>query len=149
MSYFRAVLVLAVMPGSAFAHKMEMTATVGHPDPGIVRVEAAYEFGDPAEAAVVKLHSAAGAEVAHGTTDAAGVCVLPRPPAGEYLITVDDGGGHRETLWISVPMSPAEIVAAESAKRNRWAMSAVGLGVIAGLTVGGRRLARKPPISTK
>jgi hypothetical protein len=124
---------------------MDVLAKAGHPDPAAVYVEAGYEYGDPAPDATVTLTNEVGSEVARGTTNERGVCSLPRPPAGTYTVTVDDGAGHRETLTLPVPMSESEIAAVASAKRNRWLASAGGLAAIAGLTLAARRVARKTP----
>ena len=112
-------------------------------DGATVRVVAGYEGDEPAEAAKVTLTDAAGAVVAEGTTDAKGLCVLPRPKAGAYQLAVDDGAGHRAELTLPVPESEAEVTA-RTERRNRWLMAAVGLAAIAGGTAVARLLRRKP-----
>jgi hypothetical protein len=125
-----AVTALLLAPSAALAHKMLVVATVT----GTIRVEVHYEDKTPAEEATVTLKDEAGAVVAEGVTDAAGVCVLPRPKPGAYTIVADDGGGHRrrEPLVIPDESAPAE---ARTALGDRWLMTAVGLAVIAAGTL--------------
>jgi hypothetical protein len=130
---------LLLAPASASAHRMEVEATADGPT---IRVVAKYEGGDPADGARVTLTDAAGAVAAEGRTDAAGLCVLPRPRAGAYTLVVDDGGGHRVELALPIPESEAEVTA-RTDRRNRWLMAALGLAAIAGGTVVVRRLLRR------
>lgn len=131
---------LLLAPAVAQAHKMEVEART---DGAAVWVVAGYEGDEPAEGAKVTLADAAGAAVAEGTTDATGLCVLPRPKAGTYQLAVDDGAGHRAELTLPVPESEAEVTA-RTERRNRWLMTAVGLAAIAGGTAMARLLRRKP-----
>ncbi|HET6574038.1 MAG TPA: SpaA isopeptide-forming pilin-related protein [Fimbriiglobus sp.] len=135
-----AVVGLLLAPAVAEAHKMEVEART---DGVTVRVVAGYEGDEPTEGATVTLTDAAGAVVAEGTTDAKGLCVLPRPKAGTYQLAVDDGAGHRAELALPVPESEAEVTA-RTERRNRWLMAAVGLAAIAGGTAVARLLRRKP-----
>ncbi len=131
---------LLLAPASASAHSMLVEAKTDGPT---VRVTARYEGDDPADGARVTLTDAAGAVVAEGTIDGAGLCVLPRPKAGAYTLVVDDGAGHRVELALPIPESEAEITA-RTDRRNRWLMAAVGLAVIAGLTATAWLWRRKP-----
>lgn len=139
-----AVAGLLLAPTAARAHKMEVEART---DGAAVRVIAGYEGDEPAEGAKVTLSDATGAVVSEGTTDAKGLCVLPRPKAGTYQIAVDDGTGHRAELTLPVPESEAEITA-RTERRNRWLMTALGLAAIAGGTAVARLLRRKPHPTT-
>lgn len=140
-----AAAVAMAAPSAASAHAMEVSAKVGPPHPNQVRVDAGYEYGDPADGATVTLTDAADTEIARGKTGADGACLLPRPKAGLYKVTVDDGAGHRESVLLDVPASEGELAAAATAKRNRWLMAATGLAAIAGMTVLARKfLAAKP-----
>lgn len=135
---------LLLAPAVAQAHKMEVEAKT---DGATVRVVAGYEGDEPTEGAKVTLAGAAGAVVAEGTTDAKGLCVLPRPKAGVYRLAVDDGAGHRAELTLPVPESEAEVTA-RTERRNRWLMGALGLAAIAGGTAVARLLRRKPHPTT-
>jgi hypothetical protein len=142
----RLTILLAVLlaPSAARAHRMDVTAAIPSSAPATVRVEAGYEGDDPAQEATVRLLDGAGRVVADGTTDERGVCVLPRPSAGAYTVRVDDGQGHRAEVVLTVPSSETELAEARTGQRNRWAMTAAGLAVIAGGTVLARWLFRKP-----
>jgi hypothetical protein len=131
---------LLLAPAVARAHKMEVEAKT---DGATVRVVAGYEGDEPAEGAKVTLTDAAGAVMTEGTTDAKGLCVLPRPRAGTYRLVVDDGAGHRAELALPVPESEAEVTA-RTERRSRWLMAALGLAAIAGGTAVARLLRRKP-----
>lgn len=137
----RILVVLAAVlaaPSAAFAHRLLVTATAG---PTEVLVAVRYEGGEEGEPGTkVTLSDAAGSVVASAVTDAAGTCRLPRPAPGTYTLAADDGAGHREAVPFAIA---ADSVAAGSAERNRWLMSAVGLAVIAGVTWFARRLLRR------
>jgi hypothetical protein len=134
------VVLAAVLaaPPAAFAHRLLLAATAG---PAEVQVKVTYDDGEPGDVGTkVTLTDAAGAVVAAVKTDDAGVCRFPRPKPGTYTLTADDGAGHRATIPLVVADEP---VAAGSAERNRWLMSAVGLAVIAGGTALARWLLRR------
>ncbi|HVK16000.1 MAG TPA: SpaA isopeptide-forming pilin-related protein [Fimbriiglobus sp.] len=141
-SHLAAVAIIGLLfaPTVARAHKLEIEAKT---DGAAVRVVAGYEGDEPAEGAKVTLTDAAGAVAAEGTTDAKGLCVLPRPKAGTYQLAVDDGAGHRAELTLPVPESEAEVTA-RTEQRNRWLMATLGLAAIAGGTAVTRLLRRKP-----
>lgn len=133
--------ILVVAPSAALAHKMELraTPTADHR----LRVEAAYEGGDPSDDAIVTLTDAAGAIIAEGTTDADGVCILPQPPEGTYTLTADDGAGHRAQVSLSIPWTEIPCDTRWATIRY-WSTTLLGLAIIAGLTLLARRLMRKP-----
>ena len=129
-------------PADAFAHRMMIEAKVD----GEVKIVVGYEDETPAEQASVKLQDAAKAVVAEATTDGRGVCTFARPRPGKYLLIVEDDTGHRATLELDIPGSSEVAVETATAPRNRWAMGALGIGVIlVGSVVGRRFLARKSP----
>ena len=115
--------VLAVLLGAspAFAHKLTVTVT---PAGDRLRVVAAYDGGDPADGATAVLRDAAGVELGRVTLDADGAGELPRP-AGEWVLTVDDGAGHRASLRGEGPG-----VGGSGSVMNRWLAVTVGLLLI-------------------
>jgi hypothetical protein len=130
---------LLVAPSAAYAHKMELRATPAADHR--LRVEVTYEGGDPSDGTPVTLADAAGTTVAEATTDIDGVCFLPQPPDGTYTLTADDGAGHRAELTLT---NTTEGATTQTASRDRWLMTLLGLALIAGLTLLARRLMRKP-----
>jgi hypothetical protein len=135
-----AAVIVGLAPAAALAHRMEAVATA---DAAVLRVEVGYDDFTPSEGAEVTVTDAAGVVVASGTTDENGVCMFPRPPAGTYRVTVNDHAGHKTTLMLTLPESEAELISASTEKRNRWLMTAAGLGLIAVFTLALRRVTRK------
>jgi hypothetical protein len=144
-------LVVLTQHSAAFAHKLELVAKypIGRP---VVRVEVGFEGDEPAEGARVRLLDAAGAVVAEGTSDAHGVCELPRPAPGEYTLVANDGDGHQAKLAVVVPphtnLEPVE-VGRRSSLAGRVISALVGVGLIAlaavALILFLKRRARTPP----
>ncbi len=127
-------------PADAFAHRMMLEAKVD----GEVKIVVGYEDETPAEGATVRLRNAANVVVAEATTDETGTCTFARPSPGKYLLIAEDDTGHRATLELDLPGRAEDVVETATAPRNRWAMGAVGVGVILlGSFVGRRFLARK------
>jgi hypothetical protein len=126
-----AVAGVLLAPAAVSAHRLEVEARA---EGDTIRVVAWYEGDEPAEGATVTLTDAAGTVAAGGTTDAAGLCLLPRPGAGEYALVVDDGAGHRAKLMLVLSANEQEMAEARTERRNRWLMAAIGLAVIAGAT---------------
>lgn len=133
-----AALVLAATP--AFAHKMLVSVTVTD---RAVHVSASYEGGEfvPAGARVV-LRDNAGTVLAEASSDETGECRLPRPAPGIYSVSVDDRQGHLQKETIVVREHDAS--EAHTSRSNRWLMAALGVGLIAGITVAVMRI-KKPP----
>jgi hypothetical protein len=125
-----------------------------------VEVEAFYDDDTPAGNARVAVRDGAGKRIADGRTDAQGRWTFDRPPAGQYEVAVDAGGGHRKTVKISVPAAapaggetpagnsgpgestatpPGEVVSEGPTRgeftRTRWLNVGIGLGAIALFTV--------------
>lgn len=135
-------------PAAALAHRMDVEARITEAEPAVVRVEAGYEATEPAQEAKVTITDPTGATVAEGMTDDRGVCRLPRPAAGTYTVTVDDGAGHRTSVRLTVPENESDTAVARTTPPNKWAMTAAGLVVIGGAAVIARRVLRKSPAST-
>jgi hypothetical protein len=111
-----------------------------------VKVVVGYEDETPAERASVTLRNAAMVVVTEAATDEKGVCAFARPQPGTYLLVAEDDTGHRATLDLVVPGTPDAVLETATPPRNRWAMGALGMGVILlGSVVGRRFLARKSP----
>jgi uncharacterized GH25 family protein len=127
-------------PANAFAHRMMIEAKVE----AEVKVVVGYEDETPSEQASVKIQNAAKVTIAEATTDEKGVCTFARPKPGKYLLIAEDDTGHRATLELDIPGSPEEVVEVATPTQNRWAMGALGVGVIMlGSFVGRRLLSRK------
>ena len=145
-----AAIALAVAVGGqteAIAHKLEVKAVVSPPaagEPAFVTVEAWYEFGDAVEGTAT-LTGPDGAELGRAalTSDVESVRIpMPNPTPGTYTVTVDDGAGHRSRVSFTLSVdTPTASGVTET--RNRWLMGGLGLAVIAGLTVAGRKIARR------
>lgn len=100
-----AVTVAGLTPRGAAAHDLRAKVTVL---PDAIRVEAGFDDDTPAEGARVRVTAAAGGrEVAAGTTDERGVCLLPALPEGEYTATVE-GLGHRDAVTFRVGCASGE-----------------------------------------
>lgn len=135
-----ALLVFGLHPSSAFAHKMEVQAVfqpAADGQPARIDVEAWYEFGETASGKAI-LSGGEGQELATAELDAEkGTCTFPlaQPAPGAYKITVDDGAGHRSWVILTIAADDPSVVAVQTEQRNRWLMGAIGLGLIAGITV--------------
>jgi hypothetical protein len=103
-----------------------------------VRVRVSFDGEDDLRGKVtVKLLDAAGAVVGQAEPDTQGGCSFPRPKPGAYrVVAEDDGFGHRAERAFEVKGGAEETVAAEP-DRPRGLMVAVGLGVVAALTLVG------------
>lgn len=104
-------------------------------------VEAFYDNEIPAENAKVKLlHQQK--TLAEATTDDRGMCSLAIPPAGDYLLDISAGGGHRTEVTFTIA---AETVATAGdtktgVSQQRWWGATAGLLIIVVATVLGRRV---------
>jgi hypothetical protein len=104
-------------------------------------VEAFYDNDIPAENAKVKLLQQQKT-LAEVTTDDRGMCTLAIPPAGDYLLEINAGGGHRTEVTFTIG---AEAVAAAGdtkadVSNQRWWGTTVGVLIIVIATVLGRRV---------
>lgn len=138
-----ALALLLLAPAIAAAHGLSVEATL---TAGRVTIVAAYDTGEPAAGARVTV-SRDGVEVAVGVADDRGEYAFAAPPAGVYGIKVDDGQGHRTRARLTIPETPDGRAVADGAGRTtglgRWLRIAGGLGVVALLTLIGRRVLRR------
>lgn len=118
-----AVLVVVLLPTSAFAHKLTVTVA---PAGDRLRVAAAYDGGNPADGATAVVRDATGAELGRAVLNLEGTGELPQPP-GEWLVTVDDGAGHRASV-----RGQGSGVESEGFGLNRWLAVGAGLLLIGG-----------------
>lgn len=104
-------------------------------------VEAFYDNDIPAEKAKVILKQQQNTLV-EATTDERGMCSLTIPPAGDYLLDISAGGGHRTEVAFTIA---AESVATAGDNKTdvsnqRWWGATAGLLIIVIATVLGRRM---------
>ncbi|HMO35608.1 MAG TPA: carboxypeptidase-like regulatory domain-containing protein [Gemmatales bacterium] len=108
-----------------------------------LQIEAWYDNETPAENAVVSLFLK-NKQLQQSRTDERGICTLTIPPAGDYRVQVEAGGGHRTELVFSIAM---EILAddsdsKETVSNRRWWGMLLGIAIIGMATALGRRLLR-------
>lgn len=120
-----ALLVLLITAPAAFGHKLAVTVQPLS-DPRRLEVTAVYDGGDPSDGATAVIRDASGAEVGRTTLDSNGVGILPWP-TDEWVVTVDDGAGHRTTVRFDRP--------SRGVSPNRWLMLLAGLLLIGGWTL--------------
>lgn len=147
--FLPALVVVLVLPAAAAAHGLGVEAKL---KAGTLSVEAYFDDDTPAADAKVTVEDESKAVVAEGTTDAKGVwsCAAPKP--GKYAVRVDAGDGHKSKATVTVPgaVPPADepVVVSDGPTRaaftgpQKWAMAAVGVGLIAGGSVIARRVTR-------
>ena len=146
MSALRAALLVLTLAGPAWAHRLNVEATL---EAGRVTVLVYFSDGATPEGAEV-VASRDGVEVARGRTDARGTWSFAPTAAGKHLLEVTEPGLHRGKVEVEVPAlapvaapSSATPVPATSAIRVEpppggvdWVGSAAGLAVIAALALG-------------
>ena len=135
------VCLLLAGAGPAFAHRLIVDPT---PVGDRLRVEAYYEDDTPAQYAKVTV-VVDGRTVAEGQTDDRGVWTCPRPAPGTYTVRVaDHGHAGKETVVIPDPNASPLAVSADpdppredrsERTRTPWGRLAIGLAIIAGLTL--------------
>ncbi|HJZ93588.1 MAG TPA: carboxypeptidase-like regulatory domain-containing protein [Gemmataceae bacterium] len=140
MRFSLAALVVVALASPAFAHKLELVSKqVGDQ----LRVEAFYADDTPAQEAKVTV-SIEGNVVAEGRTDEKGVWTCPKPAPGTYSVRVESvGHAAKETLVIAdaaLAAEPESTAPAESSARfaktaTPWRRIALGLGLIAGVSI--------------
>jgi hypothetical protein len=104
-------------------------------------VEAFYDNDIPAEKAKVTLKQQQKT-LAEATTDERGLCTLAIPPAGDYLLDISAGGGHRTEVTFTIGAETiAEAGDSKSGVSNkRWWGATVGVLLIVIATVLARRV---------
>jgi hypothetical protein len=151
-SGWRIGLVLAavlIAPGTARAHVITVTCRT---DGGVVEVRVGFgrSASTPAAAASVRVLGPAGAVVAEGVTDAAGVWRTAAPPPGEYTVeaTADD---HAASVRLAVgPGAEVSTSAADGGPGRAWWPAAAVFGLVAAAVAAvsyrnRRAAARTPP----
>jgi hypothetical protein len=136
---------------------------------GKIRVEAFFSDDSPAVNAKVEVRDSAEKTIlASGTTDAQGNWTFPAPAAGDYLVIVDAGMGHRAREPITVPETAGLQTSSEQPPAGglivsgnphrdeftRFPFAKVGLGVGAIFLVSfafvvARRLAKAKPLTSQ
>lgn len=162
-AWFSALVVL-LAPAVATAHGVGVEAKLKG---DTVRVEGYFDDDTPAADAKVVVADADGKVVAEGKADKKGAWSFPVPPAGKYTVTLDAGEGHLAKTTVTIPPRPVppttgagetgpaappaepEVIVSDGLTRaettgvRRLWMAALGVGVIALLTVGVWLLARR------
>jgi hypothetical protein len=139
------LLALLAPAAAARGHDLQAKVTVAADH---VRVEAFYQLlGDesPAEGAAVTLRDAAGAVVHAGKADARGVWTCPRPAAGAYTVVVEEPG-HRAEVRVEVPAA-GRTAEYRLPRLDPRLAAAIGLGLIALVTLAVMRLRRPRPVT--
>jgi len=93
-----AVAVALFVPGTAAAHDLKADVK---PLADMVRVEAGYDDGTPAEGARVTVKDDTGTIVAEGVLDERGVWSFPKPGPGSYRVVVESAG-HGDEVKLTV-----------------------------------------------
>jgi hypothetical protein len=102
-----------------------------------VTVEGFYDDDAPTVDALVSVTDAQGATIHEGKTDTSGVWTFPTPAPGTYKIRLNAGDGHVATKTLTITALPSpEPTDRQAFTRFPWERLAVGLGVIALVTVG-------------
>jgi hypothetical protein len=144
---------MLLLPQMADAHGIGIEAKLKG---GTVVVEAFYDDDTSAPGAAVTVEDDAKKVVVEGKTDAQGKWSFPAPKPGKYTVRVNAGDGHIARTTITIPPNetapPTEsgeqgkgadvgITISEGPTRSqftgpmRWVMAAVGLALIATLTL--------------
>lgn len=140
----RPALLLLTLAGTAWAHRLNVEATV---EPGRVTILVYFSDGTAPEGAEV-VASRDGVEVARGRTDATGSFSFAA--AGRLRIQVTEPGLHRGQLEVEVPAAAVATIAAPTSATPApvttrvdpprggvdWLGSAGGLALIAALALG-------------
>ncbi len=133
----RLVLVLLAaggVPAAAFAHAMKVVVAV---TADAVRVTVSYDSDDDHGGPVtVKLLDGQKRVIGEAKPDKDGFCVFPRPAPGHYRVVAADEFGHRAERPFEVKGGDETTMSAPP-EQSRSLMVAVGLGVIAVLTLAG------------
>lgn len=98
-------------PSLALAHDLGAECKLKD---GVIQVNAFFEDDTPAVHAKVEVTDMLGNAIAAGKTDARGFWSFSAPPAGDYVVIVDGGMGHRARVPLVVPWN-LPVVAASSA----------------------------------
>jgi hypothetical protein len=126
------ILGLALASG-AQAHKLLVSAQ--SEGPGVLKVQAFFPDGNPAQEVSVTVVRAAGGAPRTGLTDAQGFCTLTGLPPGAYQVVVGDPLGHRAETRVVLPgAAAAPAAAAPPGEPLPWGNLLGGLGFIFGVS---------------
>lgn len=117
-----------------------------------LQIEAWFDNDTPADLATVRILQNEKI-LRESKTDERGLCTLPAPDPGQYVLQVHAGGGHRTEVAFTIESEKTEQTAGrthEEVQQRRWWGTLAGIALIAILTVFARRLlqASRPASST-
>ncbi|MER3415521.1 MAG: hypothetical protein C4297_04810 [Gemmataceae bacterium] len=126
-----AVLVL-VTGGHGLAHALVVRCDMAQ---GKLHAVVTYEDGTPAARAIVRLSDMDNRPLVESRTDTQGRCFLGEFPAGEYLLIVDAGAGHRIRKKLRLPLAETQTSLGERHKHHAdnelpWIKILIGLVAI-------------------
>ena len=104
-----AVVAVALLPGRATAHDLQVKVKQPEETPDVLLIEAGFDDDSPAEQGKVTITDADGAVIAEAKTDDHGVCKLARPGPGKYFATVV-AFGHRDKFEFEVAAVAGPVV---------------------------------------
>jgi hypothetical protein len=136
------ILGLALASG-AQAHKLLVSAQSA--GPGVLKVQAFFPDGNPAQEVSVTVVPAAGGASRTGLTDAQGLLTLTGLSPGDYRVVVGDPLGHRAETRVVLPggaapaaPAPAPAVSSQApappGEPLPWSNILAGLGFIFGVS---------------
>lgn len=105
-------------------------------------IEAWFDNDTPADQAAVRILQNEKV-ISESKTDDRGLCSMPAPEPGKYVLQVHAGGGHRTEVPFSIESQKTEQAAGrthEEVQQRRWWGTLAGIALIAILTVFARRL---------
>ena len=128
----RALLVVAILLLSSLAAQAHASGAGASCAVSAFEVEAYFSDNTAAQGAKVVVYDGTKAVVVEGKTDAEGRWNFARPTAGVYEVVVDAGAGHRATVSLTVPESPATAGATSGPNRAEFTRTPWG-PIVAGL----------------
>lgn len=125
-----AAAVALLLPGTAAAHDLKADVK---PLADVVRVEAGYDDGTPAEGARVTVTDEAETVIASGVLDERGVWSFPTPGPGSYRVVVESAG-HRDEVKLTIHESEPPAVFSRE-RLDKTLGLAIGLALLLGGTL--------------
>ncbi|MBL8822736.1 MAG: hypothetical protein JNJ77_09135 [Planctomycetia bacterium] len=107
-----------------------------------LQIEAWFDNDTPADLANVRILQN-DIVIRESKTDDRGLCTMPAPDPGKYVLQVHAGGGHRTEVAFTIESQMTEQAAGrthEEVQQRRWWGTLAGLALIALLTVFARKL---------
>lgn len=105
-------------------------------------IEAWFDNDTPADQAAVRILQNEKV-ISESKTDERGLCSMPSPDPGSYVLQVHAGGGHRTEVPFSIESQKTEQAAGrthEEVQQRRWWGTIGGITLIAILTLFARKL---------